>query len=244
MAKLRSPNYPNRNLESALGLAQVIYAKDGRNKISRKVLASHMGHEDLTGPALGKIGALRAYGIIEGAGDELRVSEDAIAAMMAPLGSDARRQAVRRLALSPTLFQEIRKEFPGKVSVESLRFLLVQAGFQPKAAPIAAQTYLDTMEFAGGIEPGSITDQEQIAPEPSGQGISAPAQQVQPVPTQQQGIGVMTGERIAFTEEGQPGQYLKLIASGEVDDGLLEALEDYVKRQRKRLAAVSKAPVQ
>ncbi len=46
----------------------------------------------------------------------------------------------------------------------------------------------------------------------------------------------MDGERIAFTEEGQPGQYLKLVAAGEVDDTLLEALEDYVKRQRKRLA--------
>jgi hypothetical protein len=28
---------------------------------------------------------------------------------------------------------------------------------------------------------------------------------------------------------------VKLVASGEVDDSLLEALEDYVKRQRKRL---------
>lgn len=51
---------------------------------------------------------------------------------------------------------------------------------------------------------------------------------------------VMAGERIAFIEEGNPGQYLKLIASGEVDDGLLEALDDYVKRQRKRLAAAAR----
>jgi len=50
-------------------------------------------------------------------------------------------------------------------------------------------------------------------------------------------VKIMDGERVAFTEEGQPGQYLKLVASGEVDDTMLEALEDYVKRQRKRLAA-------
>jgi len=47
---------------------------------------------------------------------------------------------------------------------------------------------------------------------------------------------IMTGERVVFTEENNPQQYLKLLASGEVDDSLLEALEDYVKRQRKRLA--------
>lgn len=52
-------------------------------------------------------------------------------------------------------------------------------------------------------------------------------------------VKLMEGERVAFTEEGTPGQYLKLIASGEIDDTLLEALEDYVKRQRKRLAAAS-----
>lgn len=51
----------------------------------------------------------------------------------------------------------------------------------------------------------------------------------------------MAGERIAFIEEGTPGQYLKLIASGEVDDGLLEALEDFVKRQRKRLKAATES---
>ncbi len=46
----------------------------------------------------------------------------------------------------------------------------------------------------------------------------------------------MAGERIVFTEEGQPNQYLKLIASGDVDAVLLEALEDFVKRQKKRLS--------
>jgi len=53
-------------------------------------------------------------------------------------------------------------------------------------------------------------------------------------------VKIMDGERVAFTEEGQPGQYLKLVASGEVDDTKLEALEDYVKRQRKRLASQSR----
>jgi hypothetical protein len=46
----------------------------------------------------------------------------------------------------------------------------------------------------------------------------------------------MDGERIVFTEESNPRNYLKLIASGDVDETMLEALEDYVKRQKKRLA--------
>jgi hypothetical protein len=47
----------------------------------------------------------------------------------------------------------------------------------------------------------------------------------------------MDGERVVFIEEGRPNQYLKLIVSGEFDDSLVEALEDFVKRQRKRLRA-------
>ena len=51
----------------------------------------------------------------------------------------------------------------------------------------------------------------------------------------------MDGERIVFTEESNPQTYLKLVASGAgaLDDSLLEALEDYVKRQRKRLTRPS-----
>ena len=45
----------------------------------------------------------------------------------------------------------------------------------------------------------------------------------------------MDGERIVFTGESNPQNYLKLIASGDVDETMLEALEDYVKRQKKRL---------
>jgi hypothetical protein len=53
-------------------------------------------------------------------------------------------------------------------------------------------------------------------------------------------VKVMESERVAFTEEGQPGQYLKLIASGTVGDTMLEALADFVKRQRKWRLALQK----
>ena len=47
----------------------------------------------------------------------------------------------------------------------------------------------------------------------------------------------MEGERAVFTEETTPQTDVKLGASGDVDDTLLEALGDDVKRQRKRLQA-------
>jgi len=58
-----------------------------------------------------------------------------------------------------------------------------------------------------------------------------------PPPPARTGVAIMEGERVVFTEESNPQTYVKLIASGAVDDSLLEALEDFVKRQRKRLKA-------
>jgi hypothetical protein len=54
-------------------------------------------------------------------------------------------------------------------------------------------------------------------------------------PTPQGKVHLMGGERVVFTEETNPQNYLKLVASGEVDETMLEAHEDYVKRQKKRL---------
>jgi glucose/arabinose dehydrogenase len=68
-----------------------------------------------------------------------------------------------------------------------------------------------------------------------------PAIPATPVP--QGKVKLMDGERIVFTEESNPQSYLKLIASGDVDETMLEALEDYVKRQKRRLGvAVPRTP--
>ena len=51
----------------------------------------------------------------------------------------------------------------------------------------------------------------------------------------------MSGERVVFVEESGPAQYLKLVANGDLDETMLEALEDYVKHQKKRLANTENA---
>lgn len=145
MAKVRSPNYPVVDLSAALAMAKKLYDKDGRNKVPKEAVAAHLGHDSLSGPALGKIGALRAYGLIEGNGDENRVSEDCITALMAPEGSLDKLESLKRLAVKPSLFQEISKEFLTPPSDSNLRYWLVKRGFSPDAAARAAKTYLATI---------------------------------------------------------------------------------------------------
>ncbi|MBZ9719685.1 hypothetical protein LB519_17720 [Mesorhizobium sp. AD1-1] len=173
MAKVRSPNYPVVDLASALVMARKLYENDGRNKVSKMAVASHLGHDSLSGPALGKIGALRAYGLIEGTGDESRITEDAITAMMAPEDSVDRVEALRRMAFQPSLFREIAKAFPTPPSDSNLRYWLAKRGFSPDAAAKAAKTYLTTIALATSMEKGyphsptPMEDEMMQAPEPS-----------------------------------------------------------------------------
>lgn len=186
MAKARSPNYPMLDFGAALQAVRKAFEKDHRNKMSRSVLSKHLGHESLSGPALGKLGALRAYGLIDGNGDELRITDEAVNALMAPEGSSERATAITQLAMRPKLFQEIRKDFPGAVSQDNLKFWLIKKHFVPDAAEKAAKVYLATARLAEGgsqeYDSGSKTEpessmtpvQQQVAPKRTGATIHVP----------------------------------------------------------------------
>ena len=92
----------------------------------------------------------RPYGLIDGSGDELRLSDDAVIALAAP-NEDERRNARYRLALKPSLFQDLRKDFPDTLpSEDNIRFWLIQRQFTQEAAGKAAKNYLSTMRLAAG----------------------------------------------------------------------------------------------
>ena len=144
----RSPNYPAIDLGSALALVEKAFKNENRNRMSQAVLAGHMGYNSLNGRALGRIGAVRAYGLVEGRGDELRVSEDAITALVAPAGSTEGKDALERLLTRPPLFKQIRSDFPHTLpSEKNLTFHLVKRKFTPEAAGKAAKTYLASMRL-------------------------------------------------------------------------------------------------
>jgi hypothetical protein len=147
MAAVRSPNYPQIDLGEALNLARTVYAAENRNRMSRDVLSKHFGYSSLNGRALAKIGAVRAYGLIEGTQDELRLTEDAITCLEAPEGSQERASALMRCSTKPSIFQEISAEYPTLPSEHNLKFFLVKRHYTSEAAGKAAQTYLATMRL-------------------------------------------------------------------------------------------------
>jgi hypothetical protein len=97
------------------------------------------------------------------------------------------------------------------------------------------------VEYASEIfdKPAEWSVSEAVKP-----GFLAPTQTVVSAgpPAGQRGVPIMEGERVVFTEESDPQRYVKLIANGEVDETLLDALAAYVERQRKRLERAAVLP--
>ena len=86
------------------------------------------------------------------------------------------------------------------------------------------QVYDDTIVFAGLCTYILRENIDQAVVDPS----ASP-------PPAQESVKVIEGERVVFIEEADSQQYVKVIARGEVNESLLDALQDYVRRQKKRI---------
>lgn len=146
--KSRSPRYPSINLAEAVDRIKTIYEKEHTHRANREVIARDLGYAGLNGASAAVIGSLRQFGLLESAGDGLRVSDIATTIVELPPGSPERVEALREAALSPKLFAELNEFFGPKLpSDENLRLFLVKKGFNSKAAGIAIRTYRDTVSL-------------------------------------------------------------------------------------------------
>lgn len=168
MSKMRSPNYPALSLPDAIGKLATIYQKEVQRKMSRAVAATHLGYGGLNGASITVISALLKYGLLEGRGDEIRVSPGGVAILVDPVGAPDRMRAMQEAARKPALFVELQKQFDGQVpSTENLQAYLQKQGFTATAASAAGRAYRDTMELVIA-ETVAHTPKEEPPPKPPG----------------------------------------------------------------------------
>jgi hypothetical protein len=241
----RSPAFPQVSLGEAVD----------RLVAFEKHFTRHPAPLDKAGAAWGLkqcgdiLAALRYFGFLEYAGavDARQVViTDEGRNLLRTQQESTKRDIIQRAALRP---KEIAKFWPIWGSDRPpddvcLDELTLRNGFSPRGAPLFLASYDATISFAGLSTADKIAADSPVETN-AGDGARVAANEAKPAanppspfvkpPARQREVAIMEGERIVFTEEGQPNQYLKLIASGPIDDGLLEALEDFVKRQRRRV---------
>jgi hypothetical protein len=161
MAKARSPSYPSISLREAVEKIERVYNADYQNAIPRSLVAQHMGYQGINGKSLGILAAVAKYGLLEGRGDESRVSDLAVRIIAHPPRSQERQLALLEAAARPELFAELDTRFGGgKGSDQAIRAYLLTQKFIPAGADLVIRAYRDTKRFVeeeGVIDPVEIT---------------------------------------------------------------------------------------
>ena len=109
--KHRSPNYPRLAFDSALEKTRAIYTQQHKHSASRDVIAQALGYTTFNGASKAVITALKHYGLLEPAGDGLRVSADAIRVLELPQGDPEWTAALVRMVFAPSVFADLRSKY-------------------------------------------------------------------------------------------------------------------------------------
>lgn len=189
MTRTRSPNYPAIGLADAVNRIDQVYKKEFSHPADREVIAAALGYKGMNGASYGVTSALNKYGLLEAAGDQFRVSDIALDIILHPKGHPDRVQAIRRAAISPSLFNELRTHFVGKPpSDENLRFYLIKKGFNPRTVGDVLRSYRDTIEFVNDEGKASYEEASvETEPEDDMQTRKVPTSDGQPAPTHTRG---------------------------------------------------------
>lgn len=244
--KDRSPSFPFIPLKTAIERLEAFDKKFGRHPVpaSKAALAWDMKEKSSQGDQT--LAALKSFGLVKydgmGAARHASLTDEGRNYLRAQQES-VKKEILKICALRPNIMRKFWAAWsadrpPDEVALDKL---ILDNGFSEGGARNFLRVYDDTISYAGLLGSDKIEPEEE---EPDDGGDVADAipktvahkPMVNPPPSVPHGkVKLMDGERIVFTEESNPQSYLKLIASGEVDETMLEALEDYVKRQKKRL---------
>jgi hypothetical protein len=196
-----------------------------------------MGYNTLNGASATAISALIKYGLLEGRGEEIKISDRAMR-ILHPQSPAEKAEAVRDAAAAPELFRELTEKFPGRMPTEEVvRSYLIRRGFAEAALSPVILAYRETNEFLE--REGSAYDSAQGAPAES-QPVQQ-TQQNQPVVLNQQGIGkpIVPGhpQRAIAQYPFENGGMLQIVVTGDI--GTEEALdwaETLIELKRKEIA--------
>ena len=235
----RSPLWPFISLIKAMERALEFYAAQRDHAAPQAAAMGIWGYGPKSSGGLQTISALKQFGLMtdKGSGKYRHVGLTDLALQIIRdqrAGSPDRAAALRKAALSPKIFREMWEKWGVRLPAEATvtYHLVHERGFTEKAAADLFRLYQDTIAYA------KLTESDKVGEESEGAAENGDGEDEAPRTPRGRKVPLMEGERVVFTEEGQPQQYVKIVASGEVDASLLDALANYVERHRNRLRFV------
>jgi|APTNR8051073442_1049403.scaffolds.fasta_scaffold03369_7 hypothetical protein len=247
VARIRSPGYPSSSLTKSIDLIRKIYDKVRRNLVDRETIANELGYSGITGASLKIFSDLTHFGLLERAkGSQVRVSELAISILL-PKSEAEYIESLENAAFNPELFKKIHEQYPdGHIVDSQIKSFLKRLEFSETALTPAVNSFRATMlllESAKSIvsddtADGDINLASSGEPYIDRSSVAISPLQLPPAISNTGKVTLLPEERVIFSEELDDSNYVKLVLSGEIDELLIDALEDYVKRLRKRIVKV------
>lgn len=234
--RTRSPNYPAMSLPEAIQRAEMVYKNQHTYGAPRETVAKSMGYNSLNGASATAISALIKYGLLEGRGEEIRISDRAMR-ILHPETPEEKSAAIKDAATSPTLFQELKERFPDRLpSEEVLRNHLIRSGFAPQAVSSVILAYRETIEFserAGGSSDSPLSIEPQLETRPS---QAVPANLSAPTPPTAFPQAAQLDERNLVLYSFEDGGLLRIAVAGDIStEEALEMAETQIAIKRKEL---------
>jgi hypothetical protein len=234
--RIRSPNYPFLSLPAAIDRVSALYTAQHTHAAPRQVIVKGMGYNTLNGASASAISALHKYGLLEGRGEEWRVSERALR-ILHPHSPQERAEAIREAASDPPLFSELAEKFPGRFPSEDLlRNYLIRRGFAPGAVTTVMTAYRETSEMVERETQGHDSRRETTQQESSMEPTQPLVQPDTLQPWMPQQTLVPTGERPIGRYDYEDGSYVRIVSGGNLDtEEALDMVETLIALKRTEL---------
>lgn len=235
--------FPFVNLEKAVGRAQELFDADQKGREMTMAAAFGVwGYSDKSSGGFQTVAALKMYGLLKDSngGDSRKVAlTDEALRYFRDEREEERTNLLQRFGLRPKLISSLWEDWGTTPPADTIArsHLKAERGLHDQGARSLLAIYKENLEFA------HLKGSDKIQPKEENRDhrVDVFSDVFRPKPVRQSPkpeppkVTLMEGERVVFAEESAPQQYLRLVASGDMDAFLLDALDDYVKRQRRRL---------
>lgn len=238
----RSPAWPFISLGKAVERVRDFYKvnRDRDMGSSSANIAWGMGAK--SGAGFQTIATLKQYGLMQESDTpgNIRLSEIALRIVrdQREVSSD-RDAAIKQAALSPSIFGDIWSQWPDELPDDpAVEYYLVHdRGYSEDTAKTLLANYKSTIQFAKLTASDKLHDKEGAAIEHADDGQSSLAKPPVPSPS----VGLMDGERIVFSHEIEPSHGVRILASGDMDDSVLDALDSCIELQKDRFGMLNES---
>lgn len=144
--KIRSPNSPKFDLNQAIEYSRKLHAKIGRSAVKAEIAVGAIGYNGLNGAALGTLGAISQYGLVDRANGNVQITPLALK-ILHPVDDAQKAAAMKEAALAPKVFNDIYENW-NDMTEDVLSNHLIHQKFTPDAAKRAASVYKLNYEIA------------------------------------------------------------------------------------------------